>query len=95
MEGRPTMTTEQDLEIIRLNLRLNVLRGVIGNILVALSRLHPAIGPVFAEGWRSQLENLTEVPLTGVSAVQSDLLASERREAIEETLSYLQSVLKQ
>ena len=86
--------TEQELEIIRLDLRVQVLRTVVGNILVALSRLHPAIGPTFVQGWGAQLENLPDVPLSGVTAAQSDLLASERRDAIEETLSYLRGVLQ-
>ncbi len=85
------MTTEQDLEIIRLNLRLQILRSLIGNILVALSSMRPEIGRIVLNGYA--VNAAPELLLRGVTAAQSDMISSEHREAIEEMRDYLRSIL--
>lgn len=85
------MTTEQDLEIIRLNLRLQILRSLIGNILVALSSMRPEIGRIVLNGYA--VNAAPELFLRGVTAAQSDMISSEQREAIEEMREYLRSIL--
>jgi len=85
------VTTEQDLEIIRLNLRLQILRSLIGNILVALSSMRPEIGRIVLNGYA--VNAAPELFLRGVTAAQSDMISSEQREAIEEMREYLRSIL--
>lgn len=83
------MTTEQDLEIIRLNMRLLVLRGIVGGVIGALQRVSPPICTAIIEGLEADLANNPDFPVADTNAAQSDLISSEWREAREEMLSYL------
>jgi hypothetical protein len=83
--------TEGELQTLRLKARLEVLQVLIRGLYTGLAN----ISPNAAQGWRNRFAELrkehAKIAIPGVPSEYSDLIAAEYQEALEDSLSNIES----
>ncbi|OYT93399.1 MAG: hypothetical protein CFE43_03915 [Burkholderiales bacterium PBB3] len=82
--------TEQELEIVRLKLRLEVQQVLVRGLYIALANSSPSAAQAFRESFSKLRLEHSKIVLEGVKDGYSDLIAAEYQDALEDYLSNIE-----
>lgn len=87
--------TEQELETIRIRIRLEIFRMLFSNVYTWLARLSsPNVAPILLESFEELRKSHSRVFLTGVAPEYSDMMSAEYQEALDEILKQIEDGLR-
>lgn len=86
--------TEQELEIIRANLRIEVLKICVSGLYTAVAGLSPSFAPKLLEILENLRQESSKIVPKGFPPEYSDLISGELQEAFSEILDMAMNGLK-
>ena len=87
--------TEQELEIVKLKMKIEALSLVFFGVCNALGRAYPAFVPSLLSTVKEKQIEYQSIALKGISPEISDLMAAEFQEAFDDLISLMELTLKQ
>ena len=87
--------TEQELEIVKLKMKIEALSLVFFGVCNALGRASPAFVPSLLSTVKEKQIEYQSIALKGISPEISDLMAAEFQEAFDDLISLMELTLKQ
>jgi hypothetical protein len=85
--------TEQELEIVRLKMKIEALSLIFFGVCNALGRTSPAFLPSLLKTAKEKQTEYQSIALKGVSPEVSDLMAAEFQEAFADLISVMEQSL--
>ena len=86
--------TEDDLEMIRINLRLKILLSLVGALYTVLAKIAPGSGTNLSDVISNLRKDVPSHPLSGLPDGYSELISGEMEDAFDEILGDLERQLR-
>lgn len=86
--------TEQELEVIRVNLRIEVLKILVGGLYTALAKQSPSAAQALLTKFAEIRQDHSKIALKGLVPEYSNLIAAEYQEALDEMLGSIEQMFE-